>query len=462
MINHPKCLSTGHATRGPHMKMLRRIFLLLQHGTIACGKRLPYPGRLASIHLITLYSVTFFFLLPALCYQMRHSIYFLENLKDRDQQIEMFNAENDKRIQQANLYLQNVFKAGGISAETQGLGNTDTLISEMDKQAIPHFLNEQEPRVDIAITIISVSRNRHKFDSYEPRYLTQTVWHYLHLLSRPDAQHRSVKLFLCNVDNDPATYHELLNLSSIVPTFQRFPNKFEFHINVFEKEKQDYVYCLNASLSWNPSFVLLVEDDSLPRDELFPVMNYVLDYFASDKKGHKTTLMFPDKWYMKLYHPERLLGYWSMEVERIPELASLSLLFGLLVICLYQCLGLRVTIFTNINATWFFLSLYFCLVFIAIGRQNLLELRRLSKYFFMLTPAPSCCTPAILYPSAGAKAVVDYLSATHCKASFAKDMALEEMRYKLGMKAYLLQPNLFKHIGLYSSLRTKILSPSVV
>lgn len=442
--------------------MKPKIFLLIRHAAISCARKLPYPGRLACLHLIALYSVTFFFLLPALCYRMRHSIYFLENLRDKDQQIQIFNAENDKRIRQANIYLQSLFKAGGSPIETQRASNMDTVISEADRQAIPHFLNEVEPHVDIAITIISVSRNRHKFDSYEPRYLTQTVWRYLHLLSSSQAQERSVKLFLCNVDNDPGTYHELVNLSSIVHTFQRFPNKFELNINVFEKEKQDYAYCLNASLSWNPNFVLLVEDDSLPRDELFPVMNYILDYFTSDKKGHKTASMFPEKWYMKLYHPERLLGYWSMEIERLPELASLSLFCGLLFIGFYQCLGLRVTVFANINSAWFFLSLYFCLLFVAIGRQNLLELRRFSKYFFMVTPSPSCCTPAILYPNAGAKAVVDYLSITYCKPSFAKDMALEQMRHRLGMKAYLLQPNLFKHIGLYSSLRTKILSPSVV
>ena len=53
---------------------------------------------------------------------------------------------------------------------------------------------------------------------------------------------------------------------------------------------RDDTYKMNASLSWNPSFVLLVDNDSLPREELFPVLNHILDYFSSDKKGHKTTL----------------------------------------------------------------------------------------------------------------------------------------------------------------------------
>ena len=32
--------------------------------------------------------------------------------------------------------------------------------------------------------------------------------------------------------------------------------------NSFEKEKQDYVYCLESSLqTYNPDYVLMVEDD---------------------------------------------------------------------------------------------------------------------------------------------------------------------------------------------------------
>ncbi|CAI9718775.1 Hypothetical predicted protein [Octopus vulgaris] len=436
--------------------MRRKFYILVKYIAETCVKWLPKPGQQARTHLVILYSVTFFLILPTLCHKLPFSVYYHAGHADKDDGIRKFNDENDERLKLSRNFLKNAFSS------MKRLPNSPLVTSKLNfpEDALTLF-GQPRLKVDIALTIITVSRNRHKFNNYEPHYLTQAVWRYMELLLSSENRQRNVKLSLCNVDRDPDTYHETRNLSSFIQTFQRFPTKSSYSFEVFEKEKEDYVYCLNASLVWKPSFVLLVEDDSLPTNDMFRVLYHVLDYIYHVKNQHGSYQHFPEQWYLKLYHPDRLLGYWSIEVERIPELISLSLVFGVLVLLIYRCIGMK-NVFRNINASWFLLSLYFFLLFIAIGRQNLLEFRRLSKHFYMLTPSPSCCTPAILYTNATAKTVIDYLSHVRCKSRFAKDMALEQLRSETHLKAYLLQPNLFKHIGLYSSLRSKILSPGVV
>ena len=109
---------------------------------------------------------------------------------------------------------------------------------------------------DIIISVITVSRNRHArmLDGYEPYYLTQVVWKFLELLHTAQASGfpYHVKLMLCNVDPDPQYYKEAKDLSKYVPVFNRF-SKLTLHMgHPLEKEKQDYVFCLNSSLVHNP------------------------------------------------------------------------------------------------------------------------------------------------------------------------------------------------------------------
>ncbi len=58
-------------------------------------------------------------------------------------------------------------------------------------------------------------------------------------------------MFICNVDFDPASYTEAYNLSSIVPLVNRFNKTTLPLIHTLEKEKQDYVFCLNQTVKYN-------------------------------------------------------------------------------------------------------------------------------------------------------------------------------------------------------------------
>jgi len=63
-----------------------------------------------------------------------------------------------------------------------------------------------------------------EIDSYEPKYLTQTVWKFHSLLEKWHlySLHLRVHLAICHVDAAARSYHESRALSAFVPMFSRF------------------------------------------------------------------------------------------------------------------------------------------------------------------------------------------------------------------------------------------------
>ena len=99
---------------------------------------------------------------------------------------------------------------------------------------------------------------------------------------------------------------------------------------------------------------------------------------------------------------------------------------------------------------------------VAAGRVNLLELRRLSRQLYQVTPAPSCCTPAVLYTRPGAARLARFLLNVTCTAGRSWDLRLDDFRQRSGQRGLLVQPSLFTHIGTVSSLRRQEVSPFLV
>lgn len=366
-------------------------------------------------------------MLPAFCYRLRFSFYSLILRQSKPEGRRILTEENNERLNFSDEFIK--------------------------KLQIKNKL-ESGVKIDVGISIISVSRNRHSFDEYEPRYLSQVVAYFLEQLQNSSKLQLTYKLFICNVDEEPSTFNEALKLSRIIPTFNRFPNTSKTQRRTItltlEKEKEDYVYCGEQTLRQNVSYVFLVEDDALPHRDLFTVLDYLLT-----KQKHKMNAT-----YVKFYHPDRLLGYISFELERIPELIGISIMMAALFVSLYQ--KLRPTNNINQSVLWTASIIYFILVFLAIGRQNLIELRRISRYLYQVTPAPSCCTPANLYTRHGMRQIVDYLKSIQCYSKFGKDTAIDTFRKENKLSALMVQPNLFQHIGMYSSLRDNILNPFIV
>nr|KAG5704050.1 hypothetical protein BaRGS_017554 [Batillaria attramentaria] len=369
-------------------------------------------------------------------------------------------AENEERIQRSQLFLQNYRASLEASSPARPLG--------------------ADPEADVGLTVLTMARGRRmsRHVTYRTQYLTQSLARLLQLLNDTSLT-RSYRLSVCDVDDRPDNYTEARNLEDLVPFFNRFgggggddgkddkqqgeagkPVWGARGVTIWEKLKHDYVYCLQQTMSLGVRYALLVEDDAVAHVQLLPVLEHVL----------KTVLEAPGTrpvTYIKLFHPDRLLGYISIEAERLAELLSLAVVVGALLAFACTCRSKssleahgpdRAQIWTS----WLGWGIVVCVAALVVGRTNLLELRRLSPQLYQVTPTPSCCTPAMLFTREGQRDVSRYLLSVTCSRSKSTDFRLDEFRHVTGARALLVQPNLFTHIGLVSSLRSEEVNPLIV
>eukprot|EP00062_Callorhinchus_milii_P026848 gi/632989452/ref/XP_007883656.1/ PREDICTED: transmembrane protein 246 [Callorhinchus milii] len=313
---------------------------------------------------------------------------------------------------------------------------------------------EPEPGAcELVITVVTTPRSRGR----DHRYLLRTVSSFHRLLSScPDCA--SYRLLLCNVHQPPGEHTDAVRASRLASrTVQRHvrepgppagslplpPSPTEVD-NLFEKEKKDYIFCLNQSLSlFLPRHVLLVEDDAVPRPDIFPVLRDLLRRRSAKRQVRESL-------YLKLYHPERLQGYLNPEPMRLAEWVGLGLVGG-------SALALaarRVVGKPTRSKTSFLLLVVYCMGLAEmLGRTYLLELRRCSPQLYALAPVTECCTPAMVYPAPAARLVVRYLQHVHCRPGLAKDTVLYQALSLYGQHGYSVEPNLVSHVGFYSTLR---------
>ncbi|KAL8558636.1 hypothetical protein ACOMHN_022559 [Nucella lapillus] len=324
------------------------------------------------------------------------------------------------------------------------------------------------PAADVGIAMLTMSRERSltKKQRYRTESLTESLGALLGLLNDTSLQ-RTYSLHLCNVDSHPELFQEAEALEDVLPVFKRFqsgvtPSSGSQHETTWEKLKTDYVYCLQQTLSLDVRYVLLVEDDAVAHKDLFPVLEHVLKGVVEASDARPVA-------YIKLYHPLRLLSFYSLEAERLPELLALSLTLGAVLTCWRG--GFWKVLHDDVSATprrevwgrWGGWAVVVAVVAVSVGRVNLLELRRLSPLLYRVTPTPSCCTPAVLYTRQGARHLTDFLLNVTCTRTHSTDMRMDEFRQKRAEnRGLLIQPSLFSHIGLVSGLRGGEISPLIV
>ena len=353
------------------------------------------------------------------------------------------------------------------AASDARLQESQELIKQLNQtQQWPFWTGESSERVDIAVSVIGMFRNRKQARKNKMQYLTQTLGYVIKSLqyARLAGFQRSVQLSICNVDPDVESFWEAKELSNVVHVMERFPKLKLPTIQVREKEKQDYIYCMNSSLHYSPSYVLLLEDDALPHLDFFKVLQNVLDHQLEGYYHHGK--LYPTKkdvTYVKLYHPEKVLGFFGGEIYHVIELLSVGSLLGTLLTMIFHVLIYKFRTGPALLKLWLLLTIYVFCICMAIGRPHLLELRRyMGSYGYTTHYAPDCCTPAMLFPTKGAKRVITELSKVTCKKNFGKDTALEKFRREYGWLAYLVQPNLVSHIGMYSSVRGGWIDPRIM
>jgi len=429
-----------------------------------------YRTLMAWRYLILLYGATFLVLLPVICRHFRHTnLEFLYTRNETAACQRLIN-ENEARVNDSLLKMQkykqkktfcdmfpyscsNTVKLHEIGADRKRNTSSETQF----------VFNNRQFGAGLAITVITSYRNSSKLN-YNGQYLLQTVAKLLDIMNNTLMSEVPIYFSVCNIDLYPDEHQDIKLLPKWIPVYTRYSetNSSTKHLTYNEllnKEKEDYVYCLNQVSNQTASYFLVLEDDAFPHDNVFTVLSQLMV-----SKRHLTSngVYIPslqDVTYVKLYHPERLIGYIAFDYERIPEFISLSVIFTAvcLLICSFVITSSRITA-RAVYVTF----LYTALVVLALDRHTLIEVRRISDHLFYMTPAPSCCSPAILFPRKGAQLMIRELTPLKCKKGFAKDTAMETIVKRLRLDARLVQPNLFTHIGHFSSLRNDLLNPFIV
>ncbi|CAD5112999.1 DgyrCDS2201 [Dimorphilus gyrociliatus] len=259
---------------------------------------------------------------------------------------------------------------------------------------------------------------------------------------------------------DPENYKDVQMLSNYVNVISRFSHLNLSLKHILEKEKEDYAFCLNSALKTSAKYVLLAEDDAYPLDHFLPVLDYTIKYRYNFSFSLGELVKSDDRLaFIKLYHPDRILNYLNAyEPDRLPELLAA----GLFISAIITLITKRYFKQSNIKTIYIFWTFYSMLVLLCIGRANLLELLRIHPQFYRFVKSPSCCTPALLFSRAGGKALVQFLQNVKCGLSYPKDKAIADFLERENWKAKLVSPNVFLHIGQYSSLGEKKVNPYLV
>ena len=324
---------------------------------------------------------------------------------------------------------------------------------------------------DIAVVIVTVGRDRHDSD-----YVIQTAA-FTDIAIRMDTLFRKKIMFICNVDEHPESHIEALNLAKYIPYIQKKDSKNNMGINSSVdtvkvrhsdkidkrrmKETEDYVYCLNASLMFKPKFVLVLEDDVVPFEEMFSVLHHVmqdrLHVLNDDKQSakHFTYLrlfyLLYDQDFISLNGVGDALKVGCAEcLVGLYELGAIVCVFTPLLYILaigwktaISCVNLDRRVLRNC-----------CLVVLVVAlftsRNGILEARRVSPQLYYLGHGRVSSTPAVLYPS---HIIPDLVKHLQRNTDRHKDLEIYKFSVKTGRKGYQLEPNIFNHIGIWSSLR---------
>jgi len=338
---------------------------------------------------------------------------------------------NDQRLADAKAYLQSLPKMVHSTAT-----NVDSIVDA--------------EQYSLVITVITMSRGQNMTTKdqqmYNLGYLSQTVARLLQIINTDStASFQHVKLFICNVDTQPKRFAEALDLSGHVQIVSRYQNTTaKLTTNLHEKEKDDYVYCLHAASQFTSPYYLVLEDDVLLDVNAVESVYFVMNYFD---------LFSATDWlFLKLYYPQKWSGY-GRNVRTVVELISYSLLSGFLcasVIWLMpRCCKCRVM------PVWFWFAVgvgFAPLLCVCIGRQYVESWRHYFSSTHQLVAAPGCCTQATLYPALVISDLCAHLAHVRSHAKFPVDIAVDSFAHIHGLKRYLIEPNVVKHIGLISSL----------
>jgi len=455
--------------------------------------RILVRHRKFTLSVCSVYIVTFVVVLPLVCMEMPYSVYFdpgvsRTELEDRVKEI------NNDRVKLADAYITSL---NAMNAQRYySLNKTVPLATATGYKADQHM---QKQHIDIVIAVVTVKRTSK--ETQRLGYLSQVVAGLDAELRGPGCAfpESSTTMFICDVHAGPGLHQEAGRLAQYFPTKTRFtkPEPAYVIMDRHDKEKSDYVYCLNEALRYDPRYVIMVEDDAVPRNNMMYTLKHILNSRLTSSQS--TSSVFKDlpsheenhvltsnNWaYLKLFYPEVWQGY-SKEWRTVIDLIGPALSGGsLFVVIFYFTLPQRYsqhakhkhschhenindysTPHKNSNMSYISIicsfligATYMVVLAVLLGRQNVISWRRLLPTLHHVVPAPNCCSPAILFPASMARQLTGYLENTTCSKRFPMDFALDKFAVQHSYQRYLVEPNIMKHIGFVSSLSSKSKNP---
>lgn len=354
----------------------------------------------------------------------------------------------------------------------------------------------QQSHVRFAVAVITTRRPASPSSpggsSAEMDYVLQSAAA-LHAMFRESDLFAGSVLFVCNVDTFPENHAHAVFLRRFLHFVERFGDS-SFNVSAaqslkygsggsfakLDKERFDYMFCLQSALAFNPRYVIMVEDDAVPHSDLPHVLGDVIMRITRRRKStvcygssefsisscrysssqdqsrpgaannttkEEVTSNFA---FLKLYLPEKWRGFYLFDPLRLLDLLSVGVVGASLYIALACVTSPRPWAFQPTWRTFFCGVLLSVLVACLVGRQNLNELRRISKHLYRVEPSPGCCTPAILYPADVIPSLLTWLADSPSKKPL--DMRIDGLARHLGLPAFCVEPVLFRHIGMVSSL----------
>jgi len=343
---------------------------------------------------------------------------------------------NDQRFEDAKSYL-----------ESLPMPEYQTVIADAEQY-------------DLVIVVITMNRERSMTEedrliTYHLGYLTQTTARLIQIFhSDNSATFQRKKLVVCNVDLQPQRFTEAQYLSHFAHTVSRYDNisarrMYDRTMNMFDREKDDYIFCLQTAHKFAAPYYLIVEDDVLLDDNALETVYFIMKYFD---------LFSATDWlFLKLYYPDKWLGY-SQNWQTVVELGGYSVLGGSMFAGALTLISKRRKWLPDCRhlPVWFLFvvgAVFTALLCGGIGRQYVESWRKWSLSAYQLVAAPGCCTQAQLYPAHIVSDLCAHLDRVHSDHDFSVDIAIDGFAHVRGLKRLLIQPNIVKHIGLISNLR---------
>lgn len=360
-----------------------------------------------------IYITTFLIVLPLLCHKLGFSIYFAKPKEP----YKILEAQNEERTKQAKEFLKSFQRSA-------------TPIRSVDKAR----------QIEFSIVLLTAYRasNTHYLLQVAARLLPQVI----------SDEGKSV-ITVLNSGSQSGLNEDAIYLSNFVTVINSSAHRTS-HVSLWSREKEDYIVGLETALRQNSAYVLMIEDDALPSANLLNDLRFVLKNIMSWKSSKTQS----DWAFLKLYYPEKWQGIGWPE---IPELILIGLLGG--------CFGLWVsskfrkrtrTKVTSLVCSFIVWTVYFVLLVYTVGRAHWIELRKLSPLMYSVVKAPGCCTPGVLYQRTHARELASYLKSVDCSNTYPMDVAIDDFAKRSNLERYLVMPNMFTHIGVHSSLSSKL------